>query len=831
MRHANPPLHPRTRALSALIGSLFGSAALLSACGGSSSSDSPTDPLLLPTTTVSRVVRVVDGPITGALVCLDKNNNNACDTDETQDHTGADGSVTLQVPSADDGQYAVLAEVDTKAVDAVNGPVTTAYVLKAPADRPALVSPLTTLVAAQQDAAGGSSGDAEKALQDKLGISGSLFVDTSKLQNDDASQHAARIARLVVLVTQQQTRDTAGARDSQGQPLSAPDLATAQRNSLLSVLPTLVAAATDPALVAAKAADKEDALKAAALGISAAAGLTAANVGAVLAQAKLPPGADSSSEVPTAGTSLRWFSYAGAGNYSLRMYKSSATQNTVLNGKRQFTEYREQSSASNGNVTFYQQWGEGLNNWARNQTVWTGSAWFDCPTDQVHETTPWDAMGQSDSLYCKAFKTRSKRAERNLENVVMADLVKEIRAYPLVDSAGKFSDWGPDPVANAAALAGMFPAGSKLYYQTGSDTANPDTYNTAASDVYMPYNTAVAGGVVAECNKVTSSNSVLFRSEAATLEAMVAAALGQPCVFGVGNNTGETKNEWWGNSTFDIGDVSTPYTNSTGFYKVGVKDLRASFGTGNVLNFWLCLHRTSDNSPRNCTSAGNGSYSIDESLADARVLRLAGLPTIAGNLSYQRIMVQRGGKVYYGSRSKLALTHQVRLNGSASQALFTALGMPAAQAAPAKLSPTLLLDRYIGSGGAGTLNRNSLALLDNDPASLVGAWALNSATNPRTQVLVFFADGQYVMADPQGATAPSLCGGPGIELGGYSFDKAAGRLRFLSIARDSNGCAGGHDTNDNSFGAPGVVLSADGKTAAITFNDGSGGGTLYRLTK
>ena len=825
MRHAHP--HLRRRTLSALIGSLFGSAALLSACGGNS--DSPADAALLPPTTVSQVVMVVDGPIEGALVCLDKNYTGVCEADETQGRTGADGSVTLQVPIADAFKYPVLALVaPPEAVDKVNGPVTTAFVLMAPADQPAVVSPLTTLVVAQMDATGGKWADAERALQDKLGISSSLFADFSK-QKDPASQHAATVARLLVLTAQQQTRDTLGALGSNSLPLPGADLAAALRNSLMAVLPAVVSAATDPAVTGAEGIAREAALKTAALAVSAAAGLTGANIAAVVAQAKLRAAPDSSTDLLTAGASLRWFSYADAGTYNLRMFKASAAQNVVVNGKRQFTEYREQSVASNGKVTFYQQWGEGLNNWARNQTVWTGSEWFDCPTDFVHEATPWDAMGRSDSVYCKAFKGSSKRTERKLEDIVMADLVKEIRAYPLTDNAGKFAAWGPDPVVNAAALAGNFPVGSKLYYQTGSDTANPDTYHTSASDVYRPFNTAVASGVAAECNKVTGSNFVQFQTDAATLEAMVAAAVGQPCVFGVGTNTGETKNEWWGNSTIDVGDVVTPYANATGFYKVGLKDLRASFGAGNVVNFWLCLRRASDNSPRNCTSSGSGSYSIDESLTGARVLRLAGLPTIAGNLSYNRIMVQRTGKVYYGSRSKLALTNQVRLNITASQALFAALGMPAPQAAPAKLTPALLLERYIGSGGAGTLNRNSLALLDNNPAGLVGAWAFNSATDPRAQVFVFFADGQYVMADPQGDTAPSLCGGPGIELGTYSYDKAVGRLRFLSIVRDTNGCAGAHDTSDNSFGAPGVVLAADGKTAALTFTDG--GGTFYRLTK
>ena len=96
---------------------------LLVACGGGGGSD-PTPPVVVTPKTVSQVVSVVDGPIKGALVCLDKNANGACDADETQGTTAADGSVTLTVPEADAGKYAVLAEVGTDAVDKVNGPVT-----------------------------------------------------------------------------------------------------------------------------------------------------------------------------------------------------------------------------------------------------------------------------------------------------------------------------------------------------------------------------------------------------------------------------------------------------------------------------------------------------------------------------------------------------------------------------------------------------------------------------------------------------------------------------------------------------------------------------------
>jgi len=814
----------------AIASALLCSTALLSACGGGN--DSTTAPIDAPPQTVSQTISVVDGPIQGALVCLDKNANGVCDIGEPQGKTAADGSVTLSMPAADAHQYAVLAVVDTDAVDADHGPVTTAFTLKAPADQPAVVSPLTTLVAAQAEAANSSSADAEKAVQDKLGISSSLFANFSG-QSDSASQHAATVARLLVVTIQQQTADTAAARDGDGKPLARAEVDAAIRQSLLAVLPSVAAAAADPAVArAASASDKAAAIQAAATQVAAEAGLTSDNLASVVSVAKLPPAPDST-EAPSAGAVLRWFSFTDAGNYSLRMFKATAQQNTVVNGQRQFTEYREQSRASNGVVNFYQQWGEGLNNWPRNFIVWTGSAWFDCPTDHVHQATPWDAKGQSESLYCQAYKGSGKRVARDIAGLKMADLVKEIRAYPLADNAGKFSAWGPDPTLYAGALSDAFPAGSILYYQSGTDLANPDGYGTGSGDLFVPYNAAVAagGGAGAECQKVSSSTFARYQASGSTLEQLVAASTGTPCVYGVPANTGETANEWWGNSTVNIGDVADPYSNATGYYRSGLKDLRVSFAAGNVASYWLCLRRASDGSPRNCASAGSGSYSI-ETLGDARVLRLAGQPAIAASLSYHRIMVERGGRVYYGSRSKLAVTHQLRPNGVASQALFTALGMPAPRSA-APLTADSLIDQYLNTSGAGTFNRTGLASMPNDNGGLVGAWAMDSSTDPGAQVFFFFANGDYVMADPQGDTV-NFCGGPGLERGRYGYDAASGTLSILASSLDTNGCAGLHDTSNpgQPFPAPlQVVLAGNGQSASVTFSDGSGSANLIRLSR
>ena len=829
-RRPSPPdlpaaVSPLARGLfeAGLLVAIVAAAALLTACGGGSN-----DPATPPT--VAQTISVIDGAIKGALVCLDANGNGACDSGETQGSTGADGSVTLNVPAADAGKYPVLALVGTDAVDADNGPVSTAYSLRAPADKPAVVSPLTTLVLAQAEASGTGSDDAAKVLADKLGLTSSLFADFSKA-TDDAGKLAGTLARMLVVSTQQQLVATADAKDKDGKALSATDRTLAVHQALLSKLDELASAATAPAVANAGTAQaKAEAIAAAATALVAASGITKDNVAAAVTAAKLPPAPDASNATPAAGASLRWFSYADAQNYYFRQYKATAAQGTVIDGKRQFTEYREQSRGSAGNVTSYQQWGEGLNNWARNQVVWTGSAWFDCPTDMVHEATPWDANGVSSSVYCKAYKTTNKRTARDIAGLKMADLVAEIRAYGLVDTEGSFKAWGPDPVAHADKLGGNFPAGSALYYYAGADTAQPERYNTTLnSDLYIPFISAVANGVKADCDKVSNSNFTQFQTTAKTLEDMIAGAPGKPCVYQTHASTGEA-NEWWSQSTLNLGDVSDDFVSASGNFKSGVKDLRVSFGTASQANYWLCLRRTSDNSVRNCTAAGSGSYRI-EALGDARVLRLSGEPKVAATLGFVRTMVERDGRVWYGSRSRLNSNRQQRLNNVASDALFAALGLPAPRVS-APLTASTLMTSYLGTAGPGTANRNALALMENNNTGMVGAWAVGSTTDPRAQVFFFFANGDYVMADPQGDTAVSRCGNPGYERGTYGFDAAAGIFRALTISVDSNGCAGLHDSLNAS--APfatvtGLALSADGRQ--LTANGMDGAITLVRLTR
>jgi hypothetical protein len=827
----------------ALAAVLFTTSALLTACGGGGGGSEVVTPTPEPApTTVSQAVKVIDGAIRGATVCLDKNSNGLCDTGEPSATTAADGTATFTIPSADANKYPVLALVGTDAVDADHGPVTVAYSLQAPADRPAVVSPLSTLVVAQAAASNVSTADAEKIVRDTLGLAVSPLADfTASTSADSATAGAA--ARMLVVATQQQVTSLATAKDAAGNTLAKADVAKAIQQNLMTLLPAVASAVNDPAVArAANAAAKATALTAAATALNASDGLTTTSAAAAVAVAKLPVAPDEASTAPTAGLSLRWFAYTDAGNYNYRVFKATAAQSTTVNGKRQFTEYREQARTTNGTNSFYQQWGEGLNNWARNQTVWTGTEWFTCPTEFVHEATPWDTNGRSESAYCKANKSSNVRTARDISGLKMADVVAEIRAYPLKDTAGDFAAWGPDPVMHAARLQGTFPAGSKLHYYTGTDTALPDGYNTTSGDRLFIYNARMSAGNSAECNKFTATASGLqFQDNTSpTLEKLIERFKGTPCVFNPRSTpTGNVANEWWGQSTFAIGTVNTTFADTSGsaYFRDGQQSLRVSFGSGTAVNYWLCPMRASDSSPRNCTAAGTGSYSI-ETLGNGRVVRLANLPALAGSLSYTRTMVEHNGQIWYGFRGKPTVTKQIRPNLEATHALLAALDIPAPRTGAALTADTLLRDYTsqqgrANTGGSGTFNRGALAFMPNDNSSLVGAWSLSPTGNPMAQTFFFFADGSYVMSDPVGDISPTSCGGPGFEKGTYSYNATTKDFTGTSVTLDTNLCAGLHDTsnlgNNNGFGTGGTLtVAADGKS--FTFSDSEGSVVLYRQT-
>ena len=121
--------------------------------------------------------------------------------------------------------------------------------------------------------------------------------------------------------------------------------------------------------------------------------------------------------------------------------------------------------------------GRGDKSWKRTYTYWTGSEWFACPAEFVHEAAVWDKDGKSESSYCKNYRSSNQRKARDISGLSMLAVVKDIRSSPHQDEGATFSARGPNPVEHADALAASFPPKSKLYYQSGSNTVRPPAYD------------------------------------------------------------------------------------------------------------------------------------------------------------------------------------------------------------------------------------------------------------------------------------------------------------------------------------------------------------------
>ena len=154
------------------------------------------------------------------------------------------------------------------------------------------------------------------------------------------------------------------------------------------------------------------------------------------------------------------------------------------------------------------------------------------------------------------------RSARDISGLKMADVVAEIRAYPLKDTAGDFAAWGPDPVVHAAKLHGY------VSRPAASCTTTPARHGAACGLQHVQCRLCVhvqrghGGCDTTECNKFTATaRGQQFQDDSnLTLEKTISRMKGTPCVYGLrSTTTGNVKNEWWGQSTLNITDVSTSY--------------------------------------------------------------------------------------------------------------------------------------------------------------------------------------------------------------------------------------------------------------------------------
>lgn len=663
-----------------------GALSVLAACGGGGNSGAPATSAPL---TTNLTTTVIDGALSNVTVCLDKNGNGKCDADEVQGKTDVSGNVTLAVPNADIGKYALLAIVGTDAVDADTGPVKTAYTMAAPADKTTVVSPLTTLVQQAVASTGVSSDDAAKSMKDAAGLSASLFQDYTKLAAPtDGTVNPGTLARMLVITTQQQTgaiAGTVGTTAIDGSTITQADINKAVQKKLLELLPDIVGTiSTSSVQTAATPAAKEAALQSAANTLVTNSGFTAASMATVVGISNQAAATPSNAPPPSADYNLRSLTFTDSTNFFFRAFTGSVAQNTPdANNNIRYVDRRVRSMSG-----AIQKWNMGTQPSRQADLHWNGSAWVGCPLNFENVSSLRDAQGNNTYNYCDGKETgKSNRASFDISGKSMADVYAQVRA------AGYSNLSIADPSALGTA---NFPAGSSLLYQMTTPLTLAISYYPAGanspdgtSNVVTQYSAAVSAGGVAStqaagvaCNSTEAGTG---GTSASSLDALIASNKGTPCVFTQGSlvygsvtYTSDTPNEWWGNSTLSLGKLGTVVAGGgfpTSYYTTNTL-LRIAFaGSGaNPVTYYACKERFSNGSARNCTVIGSGSYTI-ATLGDARVLTLNNPPAQAAALTYNRVFVERGGSVYFGYQDKLAVYNTARLNGIAANALLTQLGV------------------------------------------------------------------------------------------------------------------------------------------------------------
>lgn len=721
-----------------LLFALASTAILIAGCGGGGGGGSTPAPDT--GSTLSSVpVTVIDGVIQNATVCLDKNRNGACDSGEPSGRTDSAGNVVLQVEAADVGQYPVLAVVGTDAVDADHGPVAQPFVMKAPADRSAVVSPLTTLVQTAVDNTGASSAEAETSVKAQLGVNVSLFDDFTKSTSTD-SANAGAIARMVVVATQEQSAALASAVGTaaiDGTVITQAALDKAIEQKMLENLSLLVAATSDPRIQAATTPQaKAEAIAAVAEELVAApgTGLTVAAVATVVAinnqvAAGAPP-----AETPVAGFNLRQLNFTSAQAWFARVFTSTLAQSTPdSSGNIRFVDRRSRSSS--GSIA---NWNTGGEPQRQADLHWNGAAWANCGLNGENVSAVRDAQGRSIYDYCDKLETgASNIAVFDISGRTMNDV------YNQVTNAGS----GNLSIASASTVLGsaVFPAGSKLGYQTSTPLTTAPAYYPGSGNIVSKYDPAVTAGktLASDTTSACGLPGNNITTPASTLESLVAANPGTPCVLGAGTvvvstSTGGTttvssgsRNEWWGQSSVSVGILGTaPIGGVQTSYWTTNTALRVAFAAGNAVNYLSCQQRSTDGSPRNCDLIGTGTYTVT-TLGDARTLTLGNPPAQLGALTYNRVFVERGGKVYLGFQSKPLVINTARLNTAAATALFSTLGLPSVDPdTPLALTQASYQGDWVvtSAGETDPSNSTTLRLFGNGNA----AQCLYNGTNPAT---------------------------------------------------------------------------------------------------
>jgi trimeric autotransporter adhesin len=764
--------------------------ALLAACGGGGgSSNDPPVVVEPPPVAISGVV--ADGPLSGATVCYDSNDNGQCDAGEPTASavTDANGSYSLNVPAALAGRHAVVAMVPATAVDKDTGQaIGAALTLRSPATGSAaaqsvFVSALTTLVADVVKDEAKSLAAATFQVQSALGLTVSPL---SNFVGQPAAAEAAVAARAVT-----------------GVMVEAATLATAANAGAAKTAALVKQVANASLAVVAQAlADAPQGTAAARAAAAAAAAKAAFNLSAqtVGALAELSAQVTATPDAPGPFISLRRFAYTDANNYSYTLFSGDAS---AVDSKGEFTSHEVRVNQVAGAEVPY----------LRNQMYWDGTAWTVCNV-QWNVTTRNKDMGPQTrgSLYCGASPSVSTVNWQDIAGKPMRDVVAQIRAFPLADSTGTHTNadglpanWGPAP--ELLPTSATFPAGAKMTWRrTRADIGGVDRIElTAKSNVRWPdgkYRQAVQleqysgmPGNLVDASVVPSNNNTVF--------------------------------------VFDLPMASQPDTTLS-----AVRRYRAGFDVAaGKVRFYDCDLRKSDNAALNCATAGDGTLAIS-TLGDARLMRVAsGYPSALRNhFKSERFWAEHSGTVFRGARDLENVRHDQRLNGPAWEALRTALNIPAhaAPTAPVAAGPFALLRNFtftdaanysyrILAGDSSVLDANGYFTVDEARRTVTAGALVPFARNN-----LLLVDGEWFQCNSEGTAvqrANSKAPFDSDYCKGYRYDRTsqvqlnlAGRL-MSDVVNDIRAFGSKDGTFD--YGNWGPNPSVHTALASATFPAGS----------
>lgn len=623
-RDTRAPRRPWRRAHP--LAALCAATVLLQACGGDDDAAAPAAPVA-----VSGVV--ADGPLQGASVCYDLNDNGACDNGEPGATTDADGKYSFDVAAATAGQHAVLAQVPATAIDKDTGAaVGAAFLLKAPPSGSAgaqvvFVSPLSTVVADVAADGGKTVAEATAQVQAQLGLSVSPLADFTAAGAPAALGQAARAVGQVVIATAKLAAEAG---------VAAAPAARLVREAAAGQLPVLAAA------LAAVPAEASPAQRnaAAVAAVAEALNLTVDTVVEVANQVAAPAGPADTASGPT--LSVRRFSYTNASNYSYLLFTGNTSQ-PAADGTFVANEVRR-TVADGQDIGF-----------SRNQMYWTGTAWQVCENgwQVVTRIQPPTAALPQRTSYCGGARINSRITNEDISGQTLRAVITRMRAYPLPDSVGSTTDskglpvnWGPAPELLPADA--VFPAGSlRSARSVEADIGGTDRIELASkSTVRWP--------------------DAVYR-QATTLEQYS----GMP-----GNLVDAAAVPGGGNTVF-VADL--PLASQPDATLEAVKRWRAGFDVAALkIRFYQCDLRKADQANLNCVAAGDGGLAIS-SQGGVRLMRVAsGYPAaLLSGLSQQRFWAEYAGTVMRGSTDLPRTRYDQRLNLVAWNALRTALAIPA----------------------------------------------------------------------------------------------------------------------------------------------------------